>query len=246
MLTRRGRRRAVFIGTIGMVVVSVPLWVPRLLGSLPAFRVEHMQVTGARYVDPNEVVRLAGVDSTNSVWDDPAEWERRVEAHPLILDARIRRAGIRTLEMLVVEDRPVAFAATPVLVPVNEEGRVLPLDPSRAHLDLPILIGASEPRAGRLEDEPTLRLLAVLDELEAYSPDFIFNVSEVRWADGGWVEVTMLPNANAGRLLLPAGDPVAALRRIEMALGETEDTDVVTADGRFEGQVVLGFRQAGA
>ncbi len=253
------------LGTAALVGVTVPFWVPRLLSAFPSFRVERVGVVGTRYVGPDDVVRLAAISPEASVWDDPAEWERRVEAHPLIRRARAHRRGMRELEIRVLEDRPVALAATPALVAVNAEGRVLPLDPVEAALDLPLLRGAvAVGEDGRLADPGAVRLAALLERLEAHDPAFVQKVSEIGLLPGGAVEVRMLDPALPGRVLLPVREPVRSLRRVELALGHAtlaaavpggsnpsrsgrsvtgepaaERTRVALADARFEGQVVL-------
>ncbi|MFQ5678825.1 MAG: cell division protein FtsQ/DivIB [Gemmatimonadota bacterium] len=237
-MTRRTRRRLLLLGSAAAAAVSVPLWVPHLLAGLPAFRVSRIEVVGTRYVPPDEVVRLAAVDSTASVWDDPGIWEARVSSHRLIRQARVHRRGLRTLEIRVVEDRPVALAATPLLVPVNAEGRLLPLDPAEASLDLPLLAGTARIENGRLESAGRRHLARVLGRLEEYDPAFTRGISEIGTLEGGAVEIRLVDAAHCARILLPPDSPVLALRRVEIALGAA-GRRALLADARFEGQVVL-------
>lgn len=241
-LSRRARRRLCVLGAAAAAGATLPLWAPGLLGVFPAFRVERIEVVGTRHVPPDEVVRLARVDSAASVWDDPAPWEARVRAHPLVLQARVHRRGLRALEIRVVEDRPVALAATPRLVPVNAEGRLLPLDPAEAALDLPVLEGLARVEDGRLAGETPRALAALLGRLEEYDPGFVQNVSEIGRLEDGAVEVRMLDSAHCARILLPAGDPLLGLRRVEMALASAAGRAAL-ADARFEGQVVLRLEE---
>lgn len=237
-LGRRARRRLLLLGAAAAVGATLPLWAPRLLGAFPPFRVERIEVVGAHLVPPDEVVRLAGVDSTASVWDDPAAWEARVRAHPLVLQARVHRRGLRGLEIRVAEDPPVALAATPRLVPVNAEGRLLPLDPAEAALDLPVLAGRARLEDGRLAGERHRALVALLARLEEYDPGFVQKISEIGWLEDGAVEIRMLESAHCARILLPERDPLLGLRRVEMALASAAG-GAALADARFEGQVVL-------
>lgn len=240
-MTRRTRRRLFVLAVFAVAGLLVPVWAPRLLATLPAFRVERIEVLGTHHVPPDEVVRRANVDPDASVWDDPTLWERRVRSHPLIREARVHRRELRALEILVVEERPVALAATPELVPVNERGRILPLDPAEAALDLPVLRGTAEVEDGRLAEGSARILAGVLGRLESYDPAFVGRVSEVGLLADGAVEIRMLEPTEPGRILLPPGDPVAALRRVELALGEVGEDRVRRADARFAGQVVLGL-----
>jgi cell division septal protein FtsQ len=238
-LTRRTRRRLFVVGTTALIGGTLPLWVPQLLAKLPAFRVARVEVVGTRYVAPDEIARLAAVDPDASVWDDTGLWEHAVEAHPLVSDAHVRRTGLRTLEIRVTEDRPVALAATPELVPVNADGRVLPLDPTEVALDLPVLGGTWSVDHERLTEAEPRRLVALLAELEAYDAAFIAQVSEITCRLDGSVEILMLPAARTARILLPSDAPLRGLQRVELALGDAGATSISVADARFSGQVVL-------
>lgn len=240
-MSRRMRRRLFVLGACAAAGLLVPVWAPRLLATLPVFRVERIEVVGTHHVPPDEVVRLADVHREASVWDDPSPWERRVRSHPMIREARVHRRQLRALEILVVEERPVALAATPELVPVNERGVVLPLNPAAVGLDLPVLRDAGEVEDGRLVEGPARALAGVLGRLDAYDAAFVRQISEVGWLRGGGVEVRMLEPTGPARILLPAKDPVAALRRIELALGEAGAERVERADARFAAQVVLAL-----
>lgn len=238
-LTRRGRRRLFVIATSGLLGLSVPAWVPRLLATLPAFRVERVEVVGTRYVPPDEVKALVALGPEASVWDDREVWESRVRGHPMIREARVRREGLHSLEVVVVEKRPVALVATPELRPVNADGRLLPLDVTRVELDLPIIHGIAEIEGDSVVDAGVREIARLLDALDRAQPEFLAVVSEVGIAADGGYEFLMLPSADAGTVLLPAGEPVRALRRISFALGQIDDPRVRRADARFEGQVVL-------
>lgn len=238
-MTRRTRRRLFVLATSALIGGTVPFWAPRILARLPAFQVQHVGVVGTRYVAPDEVVRLAALEPDASVWDDPGPVEARLESHPLIRQARVRRDGLRQLEVRVVEARPVALAAVPELVPVDAEGRRLPLDPAETALDLPLLPGPLALEDGRLTAPGALRLARLLGELDAYDPALAQKVSEVRWTPDGAVEVRLLPGSHTDRILLPAAEPMRALRRVELALGEAAPAEVAVADARFREQVVL-------
>jgi hypothetical protein len=240
-LTRRTRRRAFVVLTGGIIGLSVPLWVPRMLASLPAFRVETVRVVGVQYVAPTEVIGLAAVGPEASVWDDPSVWEARVETHPLVLEARVRRDGIRAISIQVVEDRPVALVATPTLLPVSAEGRVLPLEPWTAAVDLPLLTGHAELEDGRLADPLQRDLVALIGELGARDPEFVQQVSEFGYASGRGYEFLMLPTASASRVLLPVVEPGRGLRRVLLALGQTREDRIWMADARYADQVVLSL-----
>ena len=238
-LTRRGRRRLFVVLAAGLVGLSVPLWVPRLLATLPAFRVEHVRVLGTRFVPPDEITRLLALEPAASVWDDVEPLQDRLRAHPMVRKAIIRRRGLHTLDVVVIEKRAVALVATPELRAVNGEGRILPLEPSEAALDLPIIEGQATLHDQVVQDSAIRRIAAVLGALDRSDPEFMSVVSQVGRAPGGGYRFVMLPSADAGAVLLPPNDPVRALHRVSIALGQIDDARVDRADARFAGEVVL-------
>ena len=238
-MTRRSRRQLIVVLIAVTFGLFVPVWVPRLLATLPAFRIVEVRVAGTNYTEPDEVRRLAGVGPDASVWDDPRSWEARVREHALIRDATARRSGFRVLEITVVEERPVALAAMPELRPVSGDGRLLPLEPSRERLDLPILGGPVETEGGMVANPRMRELIALLEQMHRTRRDFLSLVSEVEPAPQGGYRFLLLPGAGANVVLLPREDPLGALERVSIALGQMEDRRVARADARFNGQVVL-------
>jgi len=238
-LTRRGRRRVIVIASAAVIGLSVPLWVPRLLSALPVFQVQRVTVVGTHYVAPDEVTRLIALEPDASVWDRVDVLEDRIRAHPMIREATVRRKGLAGLLVAVIEKRPVAFVATPELRAVNGDGRLLPIEPSRAALSLPVISGITDVEDGLVLGAGARELAGVLEELDRTDADFVSIVSEVSLAPDGGYRFVMLPTADAGSVFLPSHDPVGALHRVSLALGQIEDRRVVKADARFDRQVVI-------
>ncbi len=238
-ITRRGRRRFTLAATVALLGLSTPVWVPRLLATLPAFRVEEVRVSGTRYSSEDEIVELAAVAPDASTLDDPEPWLARVRRHPLVREASIRRDGFRAMEITVLEKHPVALVATPRLRPVSGEGELLPLDPSVTGLDLPIVQGPVETDGEVVSDPGVRAMIAALERLERTHGDFVSLVSEVTRSEEGGYRFYMLPGAGADIVLLPREDQARAIERISVALGQMDDPAVARADARFSGQVVL-------
>lgn len=249
-MTRRTRRRVYVIALAALIGAGSPVWAPPLLRVMPAFRVEKVEVVGTRFLAPGEVAERAAVPADASVWDEPDRWRSRVESHPLVERARVRRSGFHTLEITVDEVEPLALVASTgdggTLRPVSAAGRLLPLDPAEHGLDLPILLvdGAAGERTavaspdGRLEDPDARTMIRVLAELREENPGFVGKISSLHTLAGGGIQVRMVESTHARSVVLPPEDPVRALRRVELALGE-EDGRVQAADARYSGQVVI-------
>lgn len=238
-ITRRGRRKLLFALMVASIGLSVPIWVPLLLAVLPTFRISELRVIGIEHIPPDEIRELAAVAPDASVWDDPAKWEERVRAHPMVREVTVRREGFHILEIAVVERRPVALAATPELRPVSADGYVLPLDPSSASLDLPVIRGPVETENGFVTDPGMRELIFALARMDRTRSDFMSLVSEAGPAAEGGYRFLLLPGAGADVVLLPRDRPLRALDRISIALGQIEDRRVARADARFRGQVIL-------
>lgn len=226
------------IAAAGVLGLGVPQWVPRLLATLPAFRVEQVKIVGTQHVPPDEINGLMGLEVDASVWDRVDDVEDRIRAHPMIREATVRRDGMHGLSVVVVEKRPVALVATPELRAVNGEGRVLPVEPFEAGLDLPLIQGVTDVQADVVSDPLVREMASVLDRLGRADPGFVSVVSQVEPMQGGY-GFFMLPAADAGVVLLPRSEPEMALRRVSLALGRTDDEKVARADARFASQVVL-------
>jgi cell division protein FtsQ len=75
------------------------------------FRVRRVEIEGARYAAPDEIVSRLRVDTTASVWDDVSPLEARVREHPQVREVRIRRKLPGTLVVVVTENPPVALVS---------------------------------------------------------------------------------------------------------------------------------------
>lgn len=243
-MNRRVRRRLAVVATAGAIGVVSPLWGPLVLRNVPIFGVEEVGLVGTQFVPDDEVRALAAFGSEASVWDDMRPVEARLARHPLILEARVRRAGIHRLEIVVREVRPVAFVATPELVPVDATGQALALDPAGRTLDLPILVDA-EVSDGRVEPEAARLALDVLDQVSALDSAFTRRVSEIRPLRGSSVEFMLLPGSPLDRVVLPIRDAVTAFLRVGSAVSLAEARGVVReADARFENEVVIRMERS--
>ena len=163
MLRRTGAGVAV------LIVAASPWWAPMLLRRLDFFRVRRVEIDGARYVSPDEIVSRLRIDTTASLFDDVGPLEKRVRQHPSVRDVRIERKLPGTLLVRITENLPVAFVqAASGLVAVDATGRSLPIDPATADVDLPVLA---------VRDTLTLR---VLGEVRDQLPALFARIGEVR------------------------------------------------------------------
>jgi cell division protein FtsQ len=154
-----------------LVLATSPLWGPRALRHLAFFRVRRVEILGARYTSPTELLERLRVDTTRSVWDPVAPLEARIRSHAQIESVMVTRKLPGTLVVEVKERHPVALVSGPGgLRAVDERGRRLPLDPSRTPIDAPIVKAA--PR-----DTTVYHLLG---EMQRDAPTLYARLSSIR------------------------------------------------------------------
>jgi cell division septal protein FtsQ len=156
----------------------------------------------------------------------------------------------RTLVVDLVERHAVALAPTPTLEPVDREGTLLPLDPAKRRMDLPIL-GLEEPPApgSRLLPAQDRVLAAEVARLQDADTSFLQMVSEVAWGPTRNTMVARWSEPPVDFLLEP-GAPASRLREGLAALGDAmaRDPQRVPAviDLRYADQVVVRRNNQGA
>jgi len=131
--------------------------------------VRTVEVFGTHYIPPDDILARLRVDTTNSVWDDLGPLERRVAEHPQVRTVSIERRLPGTLVVRVSENLPVAFVpAAGGLRATDADGHLLPLDPSKVDIDLPVL------------ERPDTALVRLLADVRGASPALFAQISAAR------------------------------------------------------------------
>lgn len=220
--------------------LAAPLWGPPALARTPWFPVRSVEVVGARIVAPHEVLAASGIRLGESLWTDPSAWEARLRRHPAVAGATVSRRLPGTLRVSVREKSPVGLLEVGTLRPVTAAGEVLPADPARVPVDLPLVRVPA--REGRISARDRA-LLAEVDRLGRLDAGLLARVSEVGWSGGDLLLTLSAPDA---RVVLPVGAELDRLRRLRAALAEVEGRlapagaqGPVRIDLRFQDQVVV-------
>lgn len=223
----------------------VLFWGPSLpdaMSRMETFQVKDVEVHGLRFMTEDSVVARLQLGSVASVWGDPSVWEERVEGHPLVRDAEVRRRLPGGLVVTVEERVPVALAPTPTLEPVDREGHRLPIDPTHHGLDLPIIaVDETPPPSASVFPEEVRMLAAEIEQLRRTDEELVRRISTLSLRDDGSLELHLVsPDVE---LLLKPGTSVVRLREAETALTDAISRtpgripDVV--DLRFADQIVV-------
>ena len=162
----------------GLAVIALPFAVLEGARHMAFFRARKVEIEGARYIAPDQIVTRMSVDTAASIWDDAGVWERRIAGHPQVREVRISRRLPGTLVVHLTEVPPVAFVPSGVgLTPYDASGRPLPIDPTAVDLDLPIM---------PTRDVAALHLLGDVRDAE---PQLYARISDVRRLPRGEIAV---------------------------------------------------------
>jgi cell division protein FtsQ len=169
---------------VGIVAaVLAPLWSPRVLAELAYFRVRRVEIVGARFVQPSDILGRLHVDTLSSVWQPAAPLEDRIASHPGVRSVRVGRRLPGTLVVEITERWPVALVPTPSgLVPIDERGAALPIDLTRTTVDAPIVAYRDAglfQLLGRLRVEAPELYARVSEAARAGSDEVLLRISSV-------------------------------------------------------------------
>ena len=154
---------------LALALFLAPWWSPPLLRRMRFFQVRRVEVFGTHYIPPDDILARLRVDTSTSVWDDLAPLERRVAEHPQVGRVSIERKLPGTLVVRVSENLPVAFVpAAGGLRATDADGHLLPLDPSKVDVDLPVL------------ERPDSALVRILADVRGASPALFARISAAR------------------------------------------------------------------
>ena len=166
---RVARWKLVLLALLLLAAGSGPWWAPIGLRRLAFFRVRRVEIVGARFLPPSDILKRLAVDTTASVWDDLSPLEARVASHPEVRTVRVERRLPGTLVVHLTEHLPAALVPAPAGLRVYDaRGVLLPIDPARTSVDAPIL------------EQRDTALLRLLGELRDAAPAMYARVSEVR------------------------------------------------------------------
>ena len=238
-------RKAMF-GLVGLATAATAsgLWVFRndawaAVASHPYFTVRQISVQGAeRYLDEATVVAWLDIAPGVSVWDvSPSRARARLESHPFVARAAVRREFPDRLLIEVHERHPEAIVLLDRLYYLDRTGTVFgPLDDHQGR-DYPLITGVEENApAGRRA--VFLRRLSRLARLCARRSCF-GGVSEIHLHPK--LDVVLNPSSPRIPVVLGWGSWPEKITRAEHALEEWQSDNgrLAEIDVRFRNQVVM-------
>jgi cell division protein FtsQ len=230
------------------LLVAVGWWAALAIADAPALRVERIAVTGTAHLSKGEVLALVeGLRGRNILFVSLDDWRRQVLACPWVADATLRRSLPRTVEVQIVERRPLAIGRVgEALFLVDEHGdEIDEYGPRYADFDLPILDGlAPGSGPGSAANERRVTLAARLLREVRTKPELAKRISQVDVSDPR--NAVVIVDHDTARVRLGEGQFVERLQSyLEMAQELRDRVPAIDyVDLRFGERWVVGAQGA--
>jgi cell division protein FtsQ len=171
----------------GAVLAAAGWWAAVTIADARALRVERISVTGTEHLSNGDVLALVeGLRGRNILFVSLEEWRRQVLGCPWVADAMLRRSLPRTIEVHIVERRPLGISrAGEALFLVDEHGdEIDEYGPRYANFDLPIIDGlAREGEQHAALNERRMQLASRLLREMRGRPDLARRISQLDVSD---------------------------------------------------------------
>ncbi|MBN1504224.1 MAG: FtsQ-type POTRA domain-containing protein [Candidatus Eisenbacteria bacterium] len=235
--------RMVFVGlVVALAVAKLPEARARVLGS-SLFKLNSVSLRGNRYLLDSQVLRIAGVEKgTCGLRYDTDKIEARLEKHPRIKSADVKKLLWKKLYIRVEERTPFALVDSHRLLEMDETGAVFePVDPAVLP-DVPIITGLSGKRvkAGdTLKGSQVSQAIAILQRLRDPEVNLYGQISEVNLRRDG--SVILVAVESGVPVNLGSGDvSKRKLQALRVAMADMQQKGLLpgSVDLRFKDQVV--------
>jgi len=211
--------------------------------SHPHFTVREIKVLGAARVKGEDIVVMSGLRPYAGIWSvDPVELGQKVERHPWVKRALVRRDLPARLTITVEEWSAGGIVALDRLYYVADDGVIFKALDEEDSVDLPFVTGLRA--AGLAPEAPdTRKKLSQVLKLARTVERAGLELSEVRFHSGGGV--VLYPDSYAVPFHMGWGDWDDKLRRLQWFLREfrEQETRFRAVDLSFKGQVVTRPRK---
>jgi len=235
--------RVVFLSlVVVLAVVKLPEARARVLRS-SVFRLDSVSLRGNRYLLDSQVLRIAGVEKgTCGLRYDAEKIQSRLEKHPRIKSATVKKLLWKKLYIRVEERTPFALVDAQRLLEMDEEGVVFePVDPGVLP-DVPVITGLDGRRirpGDTLKSEQLRQAIALLQRLRDPEVSLYAQISEVNLRRDGAI---VLVAVESGVPVILGSEEVSKrkLQALRVAMADMQQRGLLASsvDLRFKGQVV--------
>jgi len=212
-------------GAVALVIVVAGA--PSVLRRMDVFTVRRIDAVGSVYLTAEEIARIAKVPPEANIFDDTEPFRRRVLAVRGIAQVKVRRRLPGALVFEIEEFPAVALAPSQGrLALIDRRGRVLPFDPARAPVDLPIA-------------EADSAVAGLIDRIGETDPALSGAVTTASRQKS-----TIVLETDKHRLLFRVGATTKDIQGAAAVISELarRNMRVAEVDARFEGRVIVRGR----
>ena len=244
---RRRRRRALLVAalavTAGLLLPLLARPAARLLGAVPLFRAESIEITGLLYLTPEEVrTRIPVREGENLLTIDTERVAEALRGHPRIEAARVSRA-LGRLRVEIRERRTFLLANAGALLELDAAGTILSPLARGLVADRPVLSGVPFPTVkpgARVTTARLTDLLRLVALLESPQVGLVSEISEIVSEDRNRA-VLRTSRDQIPIVVDPERANLTALRALSAALQHARSGDrrILSVDTRFREQVVV-------
>jgi cell division protein FtsQ len=198
----------------------------QVLISSPLLSVTRIQVNGCNHLQPETVIRQAGIHPGDNILSlDLTEISRRVTAHPWVASAVIVRDIPDSIRIDIEERQPFALVRGREFYLVDPQGRAFVQAFPGEHPELPIISGMDPASVGPGRDLPQ-EAMALLSALYRESRDYLpwRLISEIQWTPTGGLRLYTLRDGIA--INLGADDYGARMARLGRVLRYLEERGI--------------------
>ncbi len=243
---RRNRRilaGALLLSAAGVFLPLAAGPASRLLGSLPLFRAERIEIEGLLYLSPEEVRAHVPVrEGENLFLIRPARVEEALRRHPRIEEARVTRT-VGRLKVQVRERQTFLLVNAGTLLEVDATGAILSPLARGLVADRPVLSGVPFPTVKAGARVTTARLgdiLRLVSHLEAPEVGLVADISEIV-SEERTRAVLRTTRDQIPIYVDPQRVTRSGMRALSAALRDVRERNrrVLAVDARYRGQVVI-------
>ncbi len=236
---RRVARRLPLVALLALVGVGAALGARWLL-TTPRLAVTSVEVRGAERLPVERILHVAAIPRGSNILG----LDTRAVASRVATLAEIRRADVvRELPNRVVitveERRPFTLVHGGRLHWLDEDGRLLGLEPHAVVPAVPVVSGLTEQELASLRDAPGPKVRAAIELIRALLRSGSVLTSEISEIDMSRKDGPVLYTIDGVEVRLGTEDWEDRLARLEGVLAQAVTQDVRTVDLRFRDQVVL-------
>ncbi len=242
----RKLKQTAYLATAGTALYFLVIGVNYWIHNSGIFQLSQIEVSGTRFMSPEELSALIPVEPDGTILDlDIESIKRKLEEQPFVRTASIGRKFPGILKLNIDERVPVAMIVLRKIFFIDEEGYLLPkrLRGSNS-ADFPIISGIQLPqqKPGTLiTDERISKVISFINLVQTYYPGISAHISEILYRGGG--NLSLILSGSLTRVNCGSEDYRFKLAKLEYFLKYCEEQRITerlrTINLNYENQIII-------